>query len=317
MSAGSFASGVGVFTNAAWRGWRISPVPAAGRSFPPAVALHLVRLACELPGVEGRSLSHWTCSELARKLVEDGIVPSISPQTVHRILSHHRLKPWRVHYWMNPKAPRDAEFYATVQELCELYTRPLGPHEVILSVDEKTSIQPRQRISPTRPAQPGRPVQIEHEYERAGALHLFAAFDIRSGKVYGQCHPRKRQVEFIQLLEHLDAVLPAEITLIRLIADNISIHKGKEVCQWLQRHPRFHMHFTPVHCSWMNQVEQWFSILQRKRLCYSDFAGTEDLRGAILQFIEEWNRYAHPFRWTRKSFEKILSKMKEDAARAA
>jgi hypothetical protein len=122
---------------------------------------------------------------LARQLVRDGVVPSISSETVRRILEHHRLKPWRHHLWLSPKVPRDAAFAAAVQAICDLYTRPLAPHERVLCVDEKTSLQPRTRLSPTRPAQPGLPVRVEHEYQRKGALNLFAAFDTRSGKVYG------------------------------------------------------------------------------------------------------------------------------------
>src|SRR5215210_6558787 len=153
--------------------------------FPPEVALHLVRRACELPEQAGRSLSQWDCAELARQLVRDGVVASISPQTVQRLLAATRLKPWRSHAWLHPRTPRDATFAAQVRAVADLLTRLLDEHAVVLSLDEMTSLQPRPRRAPTRPAQPGRPVQVEHEYWRAGATHLFAAFDTRSGQVYG------------------------------------------------------------------------------------------------------------------------------------
>jgi transposase len=282
------------------------------------VATHLVKLACELPDLAGRSLSLWTCAELARTAAEKGIVESISPQSVQRILEGRRLKPWRVHFWLTQKAPLDATFRATVLEILDLYTRPLNSHERVLSLDEKTSLQPRTRTVPTRPAQPdGEPVHLEHEYQRKGALQLFAAFDTRSGEVIGILRRRKRQVEFIELLERIDRDTPEAITLIHLLCDNLSVHHGKLVRAWLAKHPRFQMHFTPVHCSWMNQVEQWFSILQRKRLSAPNFADLHALEERVLAFIDEWNAHAHPFNWTAKSFDKTIAKIDAAVAQAA
>jgi hypothetical protein len=203
------------------------------------VALQVVRLACERPEQAGRSLSQWDCRELARQLQTEGLVNSLSPQTVQRILAHCRLKPWRLHLWLHPRAPRDAAFGQCVQELADLYTRPLLPSELVLSLDEKTSIQPRPRRSATRPARPGRPGQVEHEYARNGALHLFAAFDTRSGRVSGLTFRRKRQVEYLALLAYLDRTIPAHVTTIHLICDTVSVHHGKQVRQWLAQHPRF------------------------------------------------------------------------------
>ena len=282
--------------------------PADGRSFPPEVAVHTVKLACERPDDTGRSLSTWFCAELARQLIADGIVESISPETVRRILFYHKLKPWRVHMWLSPKHPRDAEFYRRVRAIIELYTRPLLPHEIVLSTDEKTSLQPRTRLQPTKPAQPGNiPNRLEHEYKRKGALQLFAAFDTRTGKVYGDTYQRKRQIEFIAFLEYLDGQIPDSITMIHMVLDNVPTHHGKQVRNWLSKHPRFQFHFTPVHCSWMNQVEQWFSILARKRLRIADFQDKNDLRAKIRQFIEQWNEHAHPFNWSTKSVAKVMA----------
>jgi transposase len=278
------------------------------RSFPPSVALYLVKIACERPDQRGRSLSQWDCVELARHLERDGIVARISAATVRRILSSHQLKPWRHHLWLSPKVPRDAVFAQTVLAIVALYTRPLGAHEMVLCVDEKTSLQPRTRRSPTRPAQPGQPVQVEQEYERKGALNLFAAFDTRTGKVYGHTAERKRQKEFIELLEMLNREIPAAITAIHIVLDNLRMHKGKQVQAWLAQHPRFVFHHPPVHCSWMNQVEQWFSILQRKRLAIADFADKAELAERLQAYIKEWNEVAHPFKWSTKSVTKIMAK---------
>jgi hypothetical protein len=149
------------------RGSKTTLAAAGRRVFPPVVATHLVKLACELPDEQRRSLSLWTCAELARELRETKVVDSISPQSVQRILLSHKLKPWRVHHWLSPKAPRDEAFRAQVLDIRDLYTRQLEPHERVLSLDEKTSLQPRTRTSPTRPPQPGlMPARLEHEYSR-------------------------------------------------------------------------------------------------------------------------------------------------------
>src|SRR6266478_4267469 len=251
--------------------------PADGRFFPPVVALYVVKLACERPDVVGRSLSQWDSAELARQLVHDGVVEAISPQTVQRILAHHKLKPWRHH-------------------LC---------------------LPPRTRKAPTLAAQPGQPVRVEHEYTRKGALNLFAGFDTRTGKVYATTAERKRQVEFIAFLEHVDREIAADITLIHVVLDNVRMHKGKQVQAWLAKHPRFMFHFPPVHCSWMNQVEQWFSILQRKRLQIADFADKKHLAERLMAFVTEWNEHAHPFRWSTKSVAKVMAKCENPVVKAA
>ena len=285
--------------------------------FPPEVAAYLVKLACELPDNAGRSLSLWTCAELAHTLELSAVVEKISPQSVQRILASQKLRPWRVHHWLSPKVPRDEVFRKTVLAVQDLYTRPLLPNERVLSLDEKTSIQPRPRTEETKPALPGKPVLVESEYRRAGALNLLAAFDTRTGEVIALCRKRKRQLELIELLEEIDRKTPITITLIHLLCDNVRMHKGKLVRAWLAEHPRFQMSFTPVHCSWMNQVEQWFSILQRKRLSAPNFADLDALEERLLAFIAEWNANAHPFDWTTKSFEKVLAKIDAEMAKAA
>ena len=153
---------------------------------------------------------------------------------MQRILESHKLKPWRVHFWLSPKHPRDEAFRAATLEILDLYTRSLAPHECVLSLDEKTSLQPRTRTNPTRPARPGLvPVHVEHEYQRKGALQLFAAFDTRTGKVTAILRRRKRQAEFIELLEKLDRETPGSISLIHWVCDKLSVHKGKPLEQRL------------------------------------------------------------------------------------
>lgn len=293
----------------------INPVEVESRVFPPEVACHLVKMACERPEKFGRSLSQWDSEELARQLVSDGIVESISTSTVRKILQSNKLKPWRNHMWMSPKHPRDEEFYRRVRNIITLYTRPLKKSEVVFCVDEKTSLQPRTRLAETKPALPGnKPNLVEHEYQRKGAVQLFSAFDTRTGKVFGKTYDRKRQAEFIKFLTALEKSQPESKTTIHLILDNVPTHHGKKVQEWLKNHPRFRLHFTPVHCSWLNQVEQWFSILQRKRLRFADFASKKDLKRKIEQFIRQWNGKAHPFNWTTKSVAKVMADAPERMA---
>lgn len=272
-----------------------------------------MKLACELPDKVGRSLSLWTCGQLSLTLTTEGIVEAISAQSVQRILESSKLKPWRVHYWLSPKVARDEVFRNRTVDIMGLYTRQLRDDEVAYSLDEKTSLQPRTRSHETRPPLAGnKPALLEHEYQRKGALQLFAAFNIRSGEVVGILRRRKRQVEFIELLEAIEAKTQAQVTTIHLVCDNVSVHHGKLVRAWLARHPRFQMHFTPVHCSWMNQVEQWFSILQRRRMTASNFEDLQDLERKIMAFLGQWNQQAHPFHWSKRSFDKVMAKI--DAA---
>jgi len=265
-----------------------------------------------MPDQAGRSLSVWFCGELAKELAQRGIVERISAQSVQRMLASHKLKPWRVHHWLGHKETDIPEFRERTEDICFWYTCLLPAEEVVLCLDEKTSLQPRTRSAATQPAQVETPVRIEHEYARKGALNLLAAFDTRTGEVQGICRRRKRQVEFLELLEVLEKRYPPSIERIHVICDNARIHTGKQVQQWLKRHPRFCFHFTPVHCSWMNQIEQWFSILQRKRLTAPNFASLEALEERLHSFIREWNLTAHPFQWSEHSFEKIRAKFSDE-----
>lgn len=183
--------------------------------------MDVVKIACERPDERGRSLSQWDCTEIARPLVRDGMVESISAETVRRILLSHRLKPWRQKMWLSPKVPRDAAFFTQVREICDLSTRPLGLDEVVLCIDEMTSLQPRPRKSKTLPTGKDRPTRVEHEYGRCGALNLFAAFDTRTGKVSGTTASRKRQSEFIAFLEQLDGEVPESVTTLHVVLDNV------------------------------------------------------------------------------------------------
>ena len=302
------ATGLSVFSPSVWR---VAPTPLAAEPravFPPAVAISVVRLACERPDLVGRSLSPGDGPELARQLITDGSVEELSAATVRRMLAAPQLKPWRQQLWLYPKPPRAAACSATVADLMGLYTRPLRAEELVLAVDEKTALQPRPRLAPPRPAQPHHlPHRVEPEDKRAGALPLCAAFDSRSGKVYGHGYDRKRQRECMAFLEAVDVEVEEDIRTIHLGCDHVRTPQGQEVRPWLAHHPRVGMHFTPVHGSWMNHVAQWCSILQRKRVRMVDFASKDPLRAKLDQFIKEGNHHAHPFHGSTKSVAKIMA----------
>jgi len=188
---------------------------------------------------------------------------------------------------------------------------------MVLCVDEKTSIQPRPRKASTLAAQPGQPIRVEHEYARKGALNLFAGSDTRTGTVYATTAERKRQVEFMIFLEHLDREIALSITTIHVVLDHVRMHKGNQGQAWLAKHPRLIFHFPPVHCSWMNQVEQWFSILQRKRLRIAEFTDKQHLSQRLMAFVAEWNAQAHPFQWSTQSVAKVMAKCDSPRAKAA
>ena len=266
-----------------------------------------MKLACELPAERGVPLGQWDCREIAQQLVDDGIVESISRETVRQVLLGHQLRPWRWHAWLSRRVPRDAIFIEQVRAIIDLYTRPLGEDEIVVCLDEKTSLQPRKRLRPTLPARRRSPVRLEHEYERAGALNLFAAFDTRTGKVLGMTAPRKRSEEFLAFLERLDAATDQGIRTIHVVLDNLRVHKGRAAQRWLAVHPRFVFHFPPVHCSWLNQVEQWFGLIQRKLLRVANYADCRALAGAIDAYVARWNRQAHPFNWSSCSLVRVMA----------
>ena len=285
--------------------------------FDSEVVLHIIKMACEMPEKYGRSLAMWDCYEIAKELIRNHIVESISPESVRRILRSQKLKPWHYHMWLSEKKPRDQQFCDNVRDVTDLYFRPLAADEAVLCLDENTSIQARKRIAEPKAAKPNRSVLFEHEYKRNGALNLFAAFDTRTGKVYGQCYDRKRQIECIDFLEYLDKEISKKIKFVHIICDNVSTHHGKEVTKWINNHPRFQLHFTPVHCSWMNQVEQWFGILKRKRLTISHFHSKTDLQNSLYLFIQQWNEHAHAFKWNEKTRIKLDTIVKKTEERLA
>jgi hypothetical protein len=188
---------------------------------------------------------------------------------------------------------------------------------MVLCVDEKTHLQPHTRKAPTLAAQPGLPGRVEHAYLRQGAVNLLAGFDTRTGTVYATTASRKRQVAFLTFWEHGEREMAPTIPTMPIVRDTVQRHTGKQVQAGLSAPPRFVFHVPPVHCSWMHQVEQWFSIFQRQRLQIAALAAKPHLAERLMAFVTEWNARAHPFPWSTQSVAKVMAKCESPLAKAA
>jgi transposase len=261
----------------------------------------VVALACQLPAATGIPLSRWTGPELLAELTRAGTADQLSASSVLRILAEHPVKPWQYQSWI---CPRDPDFEARAAVILDLYqgycqgTR-LQPGDRILPVDAKPSIQARGRCRPTAPAARGTPVRVEHEYVRHGALALLAALDVRTGKVFASTPDTTGIAPFTDLIgqvmkrpEYKDAPR------VFVIVDNGSDHRGQAAAARLRdAHPNAIMIHTPVHASWLNQVEIVFSVIQKKVLTPNDFPGLGTLSYTLLAFVNRYNRTAQPFNW--------------------
>src|SRR6201997_619127 len=230
--------------------------------------------------------THGTCRAMAK-------AAGVSHRSVQRIWAAHGLKPHRVRTF---KLSTDPKFAAKVQDVVGLYVDP-PEHALVLSVDEKSQIQALDRTQPGLPMKRGRCGTMTHDYKRHGTTTLFAALDVLEGRVIGQCMSRHRHHEFIRFLNQINRETPAAAEL-HLIVDNYATHKHPKVRAWLERHKRFHFHFTPTSASWLNAVEGLFAKLTRQRLRYGVFKGIVDLQTAINRFLEETNDHPKPFAWT-------------------
>jgi transposase len=217
----------------------------------------------------------------------------VSHRSVQRIWAAHGLKPHRVRTF---KLSNDPKFAAKVQDVVGLYVDP-PEHALVLSVDEKSQIQALDRTQPGLPMKRGRCGTMTHDYKRHGTTTLFAALDVLEGRVIGQCMARHRHQEFIRFLNKINRETPAAPEL-HLIVDNYATHKHPKVRAWLERHPRFHFHFTPTSASWLNAVEGFFAKLTRQRLKRGVFNGIVDLQTAINRYLVEINDNPKPFTWT-------------------
>lgn len=251
-----------------------------------------------------------------------GIVDRISTTTLWRWLGQDSLQPWRHRSWI---FPRDPQFARKAGPVLDLYRRrwkgkPLGARDFVLSVDEKTSIQARRRTHPSLPPAPGRPLRVEHEYARAGALAYIAAWDVHRATLFGRCEPKTGIVPFERLIAQIMACQPyRSARRVFIIVDNGSSHRGQRAAERLRaKWPTIVLVHTPVHASWLNQIEVYFSVVQRKLLNPNDFASLAELETALMAFQRRYQGVARPFRWTftRRDLQALLRRLRSKSVSA-
>ena len=282
---------------------------------PPDVVVKIKALACELPRESGLPLSRYSSSEIAAQAIRRGIVAEISGTTIWRWLDQDAIRPWQFRSWI---FPRDPLFEQKAGPVLDLYQGqwcgvPLRPDELIICADEKPSIQARQRTPVPRGPRPRQAMRVEHEYERRGALCYLAAWDVRHAKLFGHCAPTSGIVAFNQLVSQvMDQDPYRSASRVFWIVDNGSSHRGSASIQRLQqRWPNIVVVHLPIHASWLNQIEIYFSIVQRKVLTPNDFPDLRTLEEQLLAFQAHYQRLAEPFEWryTRADLSRLLSRL--------
>jgi transposase len=253
----------------------------------------VVAMTCATPPHEA---THWTGRAMAKAV-------GISLRSVQRIWDAHKLQPHRIRTF---KRSRDPEFATKLVDIVGLYVDP-PEHAVVLSIDEKSQIQALDRTQPGLPLKPGRCATMTHDYKRHGTTTLFAALNVLDGTVIGRCMQQHRHEEFIRFLNDVERAVPAG-KLIETVVDNYATHKHPKVKAWLARHPRWTFHFTPTSGSWLNAVENFFSVLTRKRIRRGSFHSVVDLQAAIKRYLAEYNAKPKPFVW-KASATAILAKL--------
>jgi hypothetical protein len=274
-------------------------------------------IACELPATSGVPLSRWSTEEVAREVIARGIVGHISGTTVWRWLSEDAIRPFYHRSWIFPQAPDFADKASRVLDLYEGRWEgvSLGEEEYVISADEKTSIQARHRPNPTLPAGEGRKTRVEHEYERKGALAYLAAWDVHRARLFGRCEAKNGIEPFGRLVDEVMSVEPyASADRVFWVVDNGSSHRGDASVKRLEgAFSNLRLIHLPVHASWLNQIEIYFSIVQRKVLTPNDFANLDELSERLLAFGQHYEQVAEPFSWkfTRHDLDRLLSRLAE------
>ena len=292
---------------------------AASRSiFPPKVMIEVKALACELPNMRGIPLSRFSNADIAQEVIRSGIVASISGATVWRWLSNDAIKPWQYRSWIFPRDPDFAEKAAIILDLYQntWNGKKLKANDYVISSDEKTSIQARNRGELSKNTSPGKCRRLEFEYERCGALAYMAAWDVHRAKVFGICEQKTGIDSYRKLVDHVMQKEPyRSANRVFWVTDNGSSHRGQtsieRMADWYPNAIQVH---TPVHASWLNQIEIYFSIVQRKVLTPNDFPDLETLKNQLLSFQKHYEEIAKPFNWkfTKEDLNRILKKTSRD-----
>ena len=303
----------------------LNDLPRSGRPkvFAPVVVAQVKAIACSLPAEQGLPLSAWTCAEIAQETIERGVVGTISASTVGRILARDVIKPWQCRSWI---FPRDPDFGPKAGRVLDLYARRwngrrLGDDDYVISADEKSQLQALRRVHPDLPPGPGQPRRQEFEYQRGGTLAYFAALDVHLGKVIGRCAAKTGIEPFGALVAQVMSIEPyASARRVYWVVDNGSSHNGaRSVDRMSQAFPNVTLVHLPVHASWINQVEIYFSIVQRKVVKPQDFPDLPTLEQRLLAFQDRYNQTAAPFDWrySRKDLNDYLARLAARESQAA
>lgn len=272
-------------------------------------------LACELPALHQVPLSRWSLAELTRHVCETGLVAQVSGATLWRWLHQDAIRPWQHRCWI---FPRDPEFAPKAARILDLYQshwqgQDLREDEFVLSTDEKTSIQARRRLHPSLPPLPRQPMKVEHEYERKGAWAYLAAWDVHRARLFGRCEPKSGIAPFDRLVAQVMNQEPyRSARRVFWIMDNGSSHRGERSVQRLQsRYANVQVVHGPVHASWLNQIEIYFSIIQRKVLTPNDFPDLAAVADRLERFERRYEAIAKPFEWkfTRSDLADLLRRV--------
>ncbi|MFL5697901.1 MAG: IS630 family transposase [Ktedonobacteraceae bacterium] len=310
----------------------LSDLPRSGapRHFSSEARAQVTTLACSLPRSHGMPLAHWSRAELARHVATVPTLPTISARTIGRWLTAEQIRPWRFHSWQHIQDPEI--FLQRARPVLHLYeqaTSLLRQGIWVVCADEKTSIQARQAEQAPRPAIHKHPVYQSPRYKRQGALHLMAALSVADGLVYGQCHVRRRFVDFCCFLETVLLVEAQRrrVQTVALVLDNGSTHAPKQLTRWIQERAtmldgklRIQLYWLPTDASWLDQIEIWFNLLQRKLLQPNHFCSLDELEQAILDFITHYNQTAKPLEWSytvEKLERKLALRLRRDVKSAA
>ena len=280
---------------------------------PPQIVMEVKALACELPVQLGLPFSRFSHQDIADEAIRRGITASISGATVWRWLSADAIRPWCYRSWIWPRDPNFAQKAGCVLDLYHgvWAGRPLGKRDYVICCDEKTSIQARARLAPGMPPASHRLRRVEHEYERRGALAYVAAWDVHRAKLFGRCESTTGIEPFHRLVDLVMSQEPyRSATRVFWVTDNGSSHRGQTSASRLRRWYRnaILVH-TPVHASWLNQVEIYFSILQRKVLTPNEFPDLPAVQTHIMDFQQRYESIAKPFEWkfTREDLQRVLA----------
>ena len=272
-------------------------------------------LACELPSRLGIPLSRLHVPDLTAEVIDRGIVAEISGTTIWRWLSQDAIRPWRQRSWI---FPRDPDFASKAGRVLDLYAgcwdgETLGKRDYVISADEKTSIQARIRCHPTLAAASTRPMRVEHEYDRGGALAYIAGWDVHRAKIFSRCEPTTGIEPFTRLVDQVMATEPYHSARrVFWVVDNGSSHRGQRaVDRMSQRWPNARLVQLPIHASWLNQIEIYFSVVQRKVLTPNDFTHLADVDTRLRAFERRYEQTAAPFEWrfTRSDLAKLLERL--------